>query len=917
MTTSADGPMFSVIVPLEFHRGQARTCLEGWARHQTYPRDRYEILLAAPHTHPADDLDSLRAILTPHDRVLVLPDRHDMPLVAEAARQAKGDALFFTESHCWPEPDTLREASAVLGAHAEWAGFSGRSRRVTHNRLSVVEADLYEADIAYGMQHSTWRRILDQCFVVRREAYFAAGGFDASLGHFAEWMLAARFHRAGLAVGYAPNVVIHHYYIGEIGDWRDFTRDFVRGEMRAYDRGDAVPFADLFDPVPEWQMRSNWDRRAARRMLRLIARDVGRHRPQAVDRDEDLSDAITSVVRWWPVACGSARIAGARSRLAEVRLAIAARLGTSRQIRRTMLETFRQMVHAERLRCLAARGLRDGGPSLGRGAWNAADETGDAVVGLHAVERWNGLDFRWSEPAAMASLPLDPGQYEVIVQWLPIRPAGRPARPRFYVNERAVGDGLDVRALNARFAITVPAAGQARIGWVSEPLGEPRDPRRLGLPISRIGWRPVRLARPRPLLLLHIRKTAGSALRDLIVNRFDQQRCLLQAHAKAVANEDLNQYDFVTGHIGVGHVRRFLERPLVATVLREPVDRALSTFYFFRENDAAFFRQLEIDLTPEDFAERVRFTTLANEMSCADFLAAHPDLARRHMADVHIRSLLDGPVVDPIGERHLAEAKATLTACDVVGLTERLDDTIACLEHTCGWEGVGPATVFNKTRNRKRVADEDPRVVARLAEWNRLDAELYRFAETLLSQRMAALRADQSLDRSIPDAAPRPLRLPDAASYTFGRPIHGRGWHTREHDGTTWICWTGREPDTWVDLALADPVPSYLTCRVRHIVSREALDSTRVLVNGHPVALRQRHDDGAVLLEGNVPSEWLYRFADRVRVAFDVPGAMSPHDADPTHPEHRRLGLALSAIELRPLPLPGRREVHPPDVGHG
>src|SRR5207344_2482985 len=99
--------------------------------------------------------------------------------------------LFFTESHCRPELDVLQTSAEALRTNPEWSGFSCRSVRVTHSRLSEVEADLYEADIVFGMTEHPWRRILDQCFVIRRLPYEAAGGFDPSLGHFAEWMLGA------------------------------------------------------------------------------------------------------------------------------------------------------------------------------------------------------------------------------------------------------------------------------------------------------------------------------------------------------------------------------------------------------------------------------------------------------------------------------------------------------------------------------------------------------------------------------------------------------------------------------------------------------------------------------------------------------------------------------------------------------
>ena len=159
-----------------------------------------------------------------------------------AAETARGDVLFFTESHCLPEPETLAHADAAARLNPDWAGFSCRSVPITHNLLSKIEAELYGRDIEFGMTEHPWRKVLDQCFVVRRSAYFQAGGFDPAFGHFAEWLIAARFHALGLTIGYTPDVRIHHVYIGQFGEWRRFTADFVEGQMKylALEPGDPL-----------------------------------------------------------------------------------------------------------------------------------------------------------------------------------------------------------------------------------------------------------------------------------------------------------------------------------------------------------------------------------------------------------------------------------------------------------------------------------------------------------------------------------------------------------------------------------------------------------------------------------------------------------------------------------------------------
>ena len=182
----SSGLRFSVIIPLEFHRGHAVQCVRGWAEGQLFPRDQFEIVIASPADHPKAELDEIRGLLGPQDRVLQFDRHHDMDLCAKAAEAASGEMLFFTESHCLPESGTLASADAVAHENTEWAGFSGRSIPITGNLLSEIEADWYGPEIEFGMNEHPWRKVLDQCFVVRRSAYFQAGGFDPTFGHFAE-----------------------------------------------------------------------------------------------------------------------------------------------------------------------------------------------------------------------------------------------------------------------------------------------------------------------------------------------------------------------------------------------------------------------------------------------------------------------------------------------------------------------------------------------------------------------------------------------------------------------------------------------------------------------------------------------------------------------------------------------------------
>jgi len=308
----------------------------------------------APEGFAAAELDALRALLSSRDRLFLLPGRHDMALCAEGAKVATGDVLFFTEAHCWPEPDVLIQSAQALAEHPEWAGFSCRSVPITRNRLSVVEAEMYEADIEYGMTNHPWRKILDQCFVVRRAEYFEAGGFDAAFGHFAEWLLAARFYERRFGIGYWPAARIHHHYIGRVRVWKEFLEDFVSGQFAFVSRHGSDSVARLFDPVYEWEERSRWDAPSARRRTKELLGEIVRSR---AERSRGRTALAGRLFRELPAAVSGTELERLafvlRGFLIRLLLVPATRLTSGAKLKRVMMAYCGALTRARRLKLLA------------------------------------------------------------------------------------------------------------------------------------------------------------------------------------------------------------------------------------------------------------------------------------------------------------------------------------------------------------------------------------------------------------------------------------------------------------------------------------------------------------------------------------------------------------------------------------
>lgn len=396
----------------------------------------------------------------------------------------------------------------------------------------------------------------------------------------------------------------------------------------------------------------------------------------------------------------------------------------------------------------------------------------------------------------------------------------------------------------------------------------------------------------KPFLFIHIRKTAGSSLRGLLANAFPVNRVLLNAHSVR-GPQELGDAIFVTGHVGFDYARRFVVSPTIFTTVREPVSRCLSAYHFYRNNDEHFFRTLANDLAGSDYESRRRFTDRARHLDMLRFLVEEEALAQAWLSNIQTRQLAGSLGVgltddDP----HLLEsALANLGRCDLVGIVERLDDTLRLLEHMMNWGRLGPLQHLNSTI-RPEAASIDPRCLEILRSWNMLDLRLYEEACRLLELKLRAVD-----HRSMDNAAPDPAGLVDGKQFTPDMPIRGYGWHERECHGGKWLCWNSAATAT-LDFRLSKSRSSRFRCLLSHVISQAALDKLQISMNSVPLTLQKREAEGGTLLEGAVPEKALMTSPYLARIKFDCPVMQRPCDINPDSTDSRSMGVAVGWLRV-------------------
>ena len=242
---------------------------------------------------------------------------------------------------------------------------------------------------------------------------------------------------------------------------------------------------------------------------------------------------------------------------------------------------------------------------------------------------------------------------------------------------------------------------------------------------------------PAPLIFVHIPKAGGSTLQEVVVRQYRGARGFRftgggdrLAAFTALPQEERDGFDLLQGHVHFG-LHRLLSRPATyITMLRDPVDRVVSHYHFVLANpDHYLYPQIA-----------------GRGMSLIDYVLAR---ASHELDNDQVRWLCAADHFDVeigrVSRAMVEEAKWNLAnAFEVVGLVERFDDTVRCLEAAFGWAGGGPAERRNVNKHRPTIAEVPTEARDAIRRVNRYDVELYEFAVGLFEEQMTRLLAPAS-----------------------------------------------------------------------------------------------------------------------------------------------------------------------------
>ncbi len=919
----------SVIIPAESHRGQAVDCIRGWTQEQDYPADRYQIIICAPNTLESATEAEIRELLRPWDRFDKYPFEHDMPLVAEGAHLAESALLFFTESHCLPNGTAISSIFAEANNHPEWSGFSCKTTPLTHNMLSEIEAEMYDTHIRNELESGGWLKVLDQCFLVHREAYFGAGGFRPSFGHFAEWLLAAEMHRLGKIIGFCTESIIKHYYIGEIKELEKFTIDFAKGQIKYLAECSDEPTSTYFSPIPEltaYKQRSQEDYRkvAKAKTVALRATFIGilksyKNKKPCALISAVLLDWIGSILKIFGISA-SYKLALLDTIWTKYRLKYKLHVQTQDEAKTEFLDWFGKLVHLGRIQYLLENPslinsfIRTPNYSIAENLnFHVSTQSSNAVewLGFFDKEEANGLAFRWSEPTANVWLPLHEGDYQVVIEWHKVRPlAPFELLSISFDNQPIPYTLINLEANKLVIQISSKAKNPYKLSWSVLPFQANNDKRLLGLPISKINWFSVNqklvnkdLNDTPPLInsvyFLHIPKCAGTSIRILMDNAYNSSAIMAPYAGMYYLNDlqdirSMQAKDFYRGHFYWNLPARLPDIDWnIVTILRDPVDRILSKFYYMKQ-----YGFIHKGLSFVDWFEHQM--TLADTITM-NFLSINGRIFRTGADNVRQESLA-----------LISDAQANLNKCLAVGLFERIEDSVNLLAWHLGFLAPQILPVNNPTHVRISSQEISNSLRIRIEEVLETDMALYYQAQQQFQKGMAAMldTANQSLvDTSNISTIRTWLRqryfdsivnrdkLPSAPkdiNWTPDDVFHGDNLQARELYQGNCLRWTGQKAATHFHFFLGVPRLITMSIMLCAVTPHEHASSAILSVNDFNIPLQISNlPSGEILITAQITKEILEKSRNAM-TNFILTTPVRRGNA-----EFRMLGVALKSIILK------------------
>ena len=325
------------------------------------------------------------------------------------------------------------------------------------------------------------------------------------------------------------------------------------------------------------------------------------------------------------------------------------------------------------------------------------------------------------------------------------------------------------------------------------------------------------------------------------------------------------------------------------TILRDPLDRALSPIENLRRTPEVNFNNLDSDM--RSLIEELRTAPLEKMQN---FATDH--YCRKIFSNHQARTLAGYAFHDLEDDALLELALKNLERINFVGLTDRMEKFAEVVSYNLGFYNSYSQERLNVMPKENKIDPEErARIRDILAEKNKIDAILFEEAKKRFDRHVQdyhdalfQLRGGQKLRTLVPG---------EEATLGMESALVGEGWLEREAGlGGGCARWGGPGPSSVLYLAIALQGEICLDFNIVSVIDDEIYASMQIFINGSYAPHQNSIRDGFLVAsvkmrsaeQGFSGARVEFRFAG-VKSAFEVQGVA----------DHRRKTIALQNVQMR------------------